>query len=216
MNSKINIQPTFLLKNINPTIVYNKYKSGVFNRQIINKTLIELVKPQLKTTTLNQDVEINTKVITSGEKNVEFFTKNGHKMPIGGRCQNCLCDFKSEQIGYPLAYECKYLINDKDEYKPVHVFWVEGCFDTYQCCLRYIRKINNGVIKDNLMIDSVIMLKFMYHLIYNTDDILEENDPLLLTTNGGSLTEEDFKKNKYVRSNTVIKIPAQVVYNRIL
>lgn len=214
--NRTNIQPTFLLKNINPNLLYKKYKSGYFNRPIINKTLIEIVKPQLKTTTLNQNAEINNKVVTSGEKFVEMFTSKGSKIPMGGRCQGCTRDFTTEQIGYPLAYECKYLINENDEYKPTHIFWTEGCFHSYECCLKYIRKTNRGIVKDNLMIDAEIMLKLMYHLSTGINEPLEaDNDSLLLDCNGGSLNEEEFKNTKYVRSNTVIKIPAQVVYNRV-
>jgi hypothetical protein len=217
-NAKPNIQPTFLLKNVNPTALFKKYKSGYFNRPVKNKTLIDIVKPQLKVSTLNKNTEINTKIVTSGEKSVELFLKNGRKMPMGGRCQGCTRDFTHEQIGYPLAYECQYLIDENDKYKPVHIFWVEGCFHSYGCCLIYIRRINNGILKDNLMVDAEIMLKLMYHLIYNIDHPLkEDNDPLLLDTNGGSLTVEEFEDNSvsYNRSNTVIKIPAQVVYNRV-
>jgi hypothetical protein len=210
---KTNIQPTFLLKNINSNILYEKYKSGYFNRPIKTKTPIESVRPILKTSSLYNNINLNTKVITSGEKNVECFTKNGYIMPLGGRCQNCNIDFTQEQIGYPLAYECKYIVN-QDCYKQVHLFWTEGCFHSYSCCLNYIRKIKN----DNLMCDAEIMLKLMYRLTYNTDEPLhEDNDILLLIENGGSLSKEEFnnKNVSYVRTNSVIKIPAQVIYNRI-
>lgn len=216
-NIRTNIQPTFLLKNINPNLIYEKYKSGFFNRPIKNKTPIEIVKPALKTSSLYNNTILNTKIVTSGEKNVEIFTKNGYIMPLGGRCQNCNIDFNHEQIGYPLAYECKHLIDDNDHYKQINVFWTEGCFHSYSCCLKYIRKINQGVLKDNLMNDAEIMLKLMHRLLYNTDEPLhEENDSLLLIDNGGSLTREEFnnKNVSYLRTNTVIKIPAQVVYNR--
>jgi len=216
-NLKTNTQPTFLLK-INPNTTYLKYKQGYFNRPIKTKKTIEIVKPIVKTSTLYQDVYLNTKVITTGAKHVELFTTNGHIMPVGGRCLSCLKDFNQEQIGYPVAYECKYLIDNHDTYKPIHVFWIEGCFHSYHCCLRYIRKINQGIVKDNLMLDAEIMLKLMYHLIYNTNEPLyEENDPLLLIEHGGSLTQEEYedKNVSFVRTNTVIKIPAQVVYNRL-
>ncbi len=211
MNKNRNIQPTFLLK-INPTSLYTKYKSGFFNRPIQNKTLIKIVQANVRLSTLSQ--EINHKVIVSGEKNVEIFTKNGNKMPQGGRCHGCYKDFTHAQVGYPLAYECKHVI-DENCYQSVHVFWVEGCFHSYGCCLRYLRKINKSV-KDNLMIDTEIMLKFMYHLEYNTDEPLkEDNDPLLLIDNGGCLTQEKKKKNTYTRTNNIIKIPAQVVYSKV-
>lgn len=215
---RTNIQPTFLLKNINQNVLYEKYKSGYFNRPIKNKKIIEFVKPVLKTSNLYQNNNLNTKIVTSGEKNVEIFNKNGYVMPLGGRCQNCYIDFPHEQIGYPLAYECKYLIDENDLYKQIHIFWTEGCFHSYNCCLNYVRKINQGVLKDNLMNDAEIMLKLMHRLHYNTDEPLyNDNDSILLIENGGSLTREEFndKNVSYVRTNTVIKIPAQVVYNRI-
>lgn len=212
---KNNIQPTFLLKNIKPNDLYLKYKSGYFNRPIKNKVRIDIVKPQIKKSGLYQEL-INTKVVTTGEKNVQLFTQNGEKMPLGGRCKGCLKDFTTEQIGYPLAYQCKYIIDDEDNYKCVHLFWTQGCFHSYGCCLTYLRKINRGIVKDNLLIDAEIMLKFMYHLQYNTNEPLkEDNEPLLLIDNGGSLTQEEFDNYKFIKTNTVIKIPSQVVYNKI-
>ena len=209
-----NQQPTFLLKNVVPGDVYSKYKQGYFNRPIPIKSKIKIVKPHVNTSTLNDDkikpVEI------SGQKNVEIFTSQGYQPLMGGRCTYCKCDFTTEQIGYPIAYEVKQLENENEQ-KTVHVFWVEDCFHSYECCLGYLSLINRAHLKDSLMIDAEVMLKFMYHLSFqNPVPLIKADDPKLLISNGGSMTFEEWSNpnTSYVRTNSVIKIPAQVVYTR--
>lgn len=210
-----NQQPTFLLKNVVPSDVYQKLKQGYFNRPIPVKSKIKIVKPQVNTSTLHTDQIKQVQV--SGKENVEIFTKNGYKPLLGGRCTYCKCDFETEQIGYPIAYEYKQLLQN-DIYKTIHVFWTEDCFHSYECCLGYVILVNSGQIKDPLMLDAEIMLKFMYKLSFeNPPPLLIPKDPKLLISNGGSLSREEWLNPNinYVRTNSVIKIPAQVVYTYI-
>ncbi len=202
-----NQQPTFLLKNIVPNDVYSKYKKGYFNRPIPAKSKIKIIKPQIQNSTMNENQVKSVEV--SGKEFVEIFTRNGYKPLMGGRCTYCKRDFETEQIGYPIAYETKHF----DE--PVHVFWVEDCFDSYQCCLGYLSLVNHGNIKDSLMVDAEIMLKFMYQLSFkNALPLIKAKDPKLLISNGGSMSYEDWSNPNinYIRTNAVIKIPAQVLY----
>lgn len=202
-----NQQPTFLLKNVVPGELYTKYKQGFFNRPIPIKSKIKIVKPQI---IINDNIK---SVEVSGKENIEIFTKQGYRPLMGGRCTYCKCDFTTEQIGYPIAYEAKQLSSENME-QTVHVFWVEDCFHSYECCLGYLSIIN---IKDGLMVDADIMLKFMYKLSFkDTPPLVKAKDPKLLISNGGSMTQEEWSNPNiaYVRTNTVIKIPAQVVYTR--
>ena len=144
-----NQQPTFLLKNVVPNDIYTKLKQGFFNRPIPVKSKIKIVKPQVNTSTVYADQIKQVQI--SGKENIEIFTKNGYKPILSGRCTYCKCDFETEQIGYPIAYEYKQLLQN-DECKTTHVFWIEDCFDSYECCLGYLILINNGQIKDPLAI----------------------------------------------------------------
>ena len=209
-----NQQPTFLLKNVVPGEIYTKYKQGYFNRPIPIKSKIKIVKPTINTSTVNDDKIKPVEV--SGKENVEIFTRQGYKPLMGGRCTYCKCDFTTEQIGYPIAYEAKQLIVD-DTVKTIHVFWVEDCFHSYECALGYLVLINRAFIKDALMVDAEIMLKFMYQLSFkNPLPLVKAKDPKLLISNGGSMSLEDWSNpnTAYTRTNSVIKIPAQVVYTR--
>src|SRR5690606_26356563 len=80
---------------------------------------------------------------TSGLNDYEIYTKNGGKLPSGGRCEYCKCDFDTVAIGYPLAYEEKIILTSTDEpkYKVVYIFWVEGKFCSFECALGYVRSI---------------------------------------------------------------------------
>ena len=212
-----NQQPTFLLKNVVPSELYAKYKQGFFNRPIPVKSKIKIVKPQINTSSVNEDKIKPIEV--SGKENVEIFKNNNCRPLMGGRCTYCKCDFQTEQIGYPIAYECKQLSDEECQgpafNKTVHVFWVEDCFHSYECCLGYLLLINTGYIKDSLMIDAEVMLKFMYQLSFvNAGPLIKAKDPKLLISNGGSMTLEDWSNpnTSYIRTNSVIKIPAQVVY----
>ena len=205
------MQPTFLLKNVVPSELYAKYKKGYFNRPIPAKSSIKMANPQLKTSTVCDDKVSQVEI--SGKENVEIFTKQGYKPLLGGRCTYRKRDFETEQIGYPIAYDHKLLLGE--EAKTVHVFWTEDCFHSYECALGYLNRINQGYIKDALMVDAEVMLKYMYHVTYeNAPPLLAAKDPILLIDNGGSMTFEDWSNPKILctRTNTVIKIPAQVVY----
>ncbi len=211
-----NQQPTFLLKNVVPSELYTKYKRGFFNRPIPVKSKIKIVKPQINNSNIS-DSKIK-QIEVSGQTNVEIFQKSGCKPLCGGRCTYCKCDFDTEQIGYPIAYESKQLIDDDNHIKTIHVFWVEDCFHSYECCLGYLTLINTAYIKDALTIDAEVMLKYMYQLSFvDANPLIKAKDPKLLISNGGSMTLEDWSNpnTSYIRTNSVIKIPAQVVYTCI-
>src|SRR3990170_574352 len=135
---KNNKQTSFLLR-VNPDDVYNRYKNGEFFRPIPIKTKISLSKPQIKPSSLYKENFVNLEFCKTNEKEVEIFFNNLENSK-GGRCDYCKEDFETERIGYPLAYEHKSLLNN-NVYKNVHVFWVDGCFCSYPCCLSFIKMI---------------------------------------------------------------------------
>jgi hypothetical protein len=216
MATKNNIQPKFLLKNINVRDLQKKYKSGYFNRPIPIKKNIPWVKLQPNVIVNNTVTPfVNYKSIQlSGEKYVELY-KN-HQMN-GGRCDYCKCDFTSEIIGYPIAYEEQQKLLDDNTYKIIHLFWIEGCFHSYECCYAYIINYDGVFNKYNLEFDVKVMFKYMYSLLFDKNELKPAKDPKLLIVNGGSMTLNEWEDQNvhYVRSNEVIKIPAQVVYHKI-
>jgi len=213
--NKNNIQPSFLLKNINVNDLHKKYTNGYFNRPIPIKKSIPLtvVKNVIKQQhTLHNKVPSKS-IQLSGQKYVEIFNTN---TLIDKRCDFCKRDFEGEIIGYPVAYEEKQKLLDTNTYKIYHLFWTEGCFHSYECCLGYIETYSDYFNKYNLEFDVKVMFKYMYSLMYDAQ-LKPANDPKLLITHGGSMTFDEWndQNERYVKSNEVIKMPAQIIYNKI-
>jgi hypothetical protein len=206
--NKTNIQPSFLLKNINVTDLYKKYKQGYFNRPIQQKTHITFLKKNKVEVVEQLQLTPYKTTQLSGEQYVVLYKQN--KKINGGRCQHCLTDFTTEVIGYPVAYEEKQLLVNQ-QYQLKHLFWIEGCFHSNECCLAYIDKtiINNK----NPEFDIKVMFNYMLKLLDVTSS--KANDTQLLNRCGGSMNDEDWTTLKYERTNEVIKIPAQIIYQKI-
>lgn len=213
-STKNNIQPSFLLKNINPNVLNKKYKQGYFNRPLPVKTFLPIVHLKLlDNKNLTKPANHFKSIQLSGQHFVELYNNNS---VVNTRCDGCKCDVSGELIGYPIAYEEQQKLLDDNTFKLTHLFWIEGCFHSYECCLNYITTFNDYFNKFNLEFDVKVMFKYMYNLIFN-NNILPGNDPKLLISNGGSMTVEEWldPNGRYQRSNEVIKIPAQVVYHKV-
>lgn len=213
---KATVQPSFLIKNINPAEIYERYKQGYFNRDIpIKNKLNSLSTPKqlLPTHFCHPDKSSNPLVtfVCSNAQTSEKYIKTKENIE-GGRCDYCKLDFDGECIGYPIDYDYHQSI-EGDAYKIEHLFWVESRCCSYECCLKYLRMI----IK-NLLINQIEpLLHLMYKLEFNTqDNIKEANDYRLLKFHGGPLSVEEWKNREiaYKRTNMVKKIPIQVIYSK--
>jgi len=199
------IQPSFLLKYIQPSDLVKKYKSGYFNRPIPTKA--KIVLDTVRTTTRQSGATL-IQFIKSNQTQVDHYVKN-HSPLKGGRCDYCKQDFSTEVIGYPISYECQPALID-ERYHMNHLFWVEGCHCSYSCCLAFIKHFN--IHQDFILHDVEILLRFLYKLDCNTNDnLLPANDFRLLHN---PLTPEEWrqKQTQYTRTNHVTKIPGQVTY----
>jgi hypothetical protein len=211
MLPKKNNVPSFLLKNINYTDLYAKYKNGYFNRPIPDKTKLKVSKPAVINVGVNNVYNSFKTVEIAGGEYAKLYTNNVSK--VGGTCMYCNKVFDTEIIGFPLAYEEKAVLNEENIYQVFHLFWIEGCFHSYECCLAYCQLQYNK--KYDVHFDIVVMLKYMYSLINGKNALLKPaNDRSLLIENGGTMNYEDWvnKEVQYVKSYNVIKIPAQVAY----
>ena len=189
MNIQKHVQPTFLLKNIDPNELYKQFRAGHFNRPIPTKSKITFIKPQSKLTTVERQV------ITTGEKDIQLF-KQG--IVNGGRCDYCKLDFTTEKEGYPIAYEQHQIVTDI--YKQIHVFWVDGCFCSTSCCLSFVATTRLNV--------DIELLKYMTKL--RGIPIKYANSPSLLN----EMTKEEWS-NKTFKKTNVIKVPVQTVFNAL-
>lgn len=207
---KTNTQPSFLLKNINYNDIHKKHESGYFNRPIPEKALLKVSKLTAK---------VNTNVVYENFKTVQL---SGHEyaklymndkcIKKGGICDFCKLTFTTEMIGYPLTYEERQMIED-GVFRVYHLFWITGCFDTYECCLAYCDLMFNNFSKYNMEVDSKVLLKYMYSLMFGKP-LLAAKPAHLWDANGGSMTYEEWSNAQveYVKIHNVIKIPAQIPY----
>jgi hypothetical protein len=232
------VNPTFLLKGVDFYKVLKDYNDGVYTRLDSTKQKLTLANNNILADiySLSNDDRFfsvkdpfNNEIIctTSGYKDVEVFTTNGGCLSIGGRCEYCRDDYKTETIGIPIAYkEFTVLTNkslDQNNNKPIYnvyyTFWVDGRFCSFSCALSHINKLLSSHPKyiDVIYRDSDKLLKFMYKCLYpNNPPIKQAQDPKLLMINGGSLTREEWENPKYYykKTSNIIMIPSKIEYIR--
>jgi hypothetical protein len=234
------VNPTFLLKGVDFYKVLKDYNDGVYTRLESKKQKLTLANNNILADiySLSNDDRLfsvkdpfNNEIIctTSGYKDVEVFTSTGGCLSIGGRCEYCRDDYKTETIGIPIAYKeftvlTNKKVNLKDDdkipkYKVYYTFWVDGRFCDFSCALSHINKLLSSHPKyiDVIYRDSDKLLKFMYKCLYpNNPPIKPAQDPKLLMINGGSLEREEWENPKYVykKTNNIIMIPSKIEYIR--
>lgn len=225
--------PSFLLRGIDPNEILKKYKSGFFERDIPKKEKIVVIKKSVivapvygktnrdKIFTINDNGNDGSSVIvTTGHENYELYGSNGGELPEGGRCDNCKCDFHHKAIGYPVAYEEKYLLcgkGDEKKYRVIYVFWMEGEICSFECALTFVNMFigPNSEYKNNNLIDSSRWLKFLYSLMYpNEPPLTPSNDFRLLSSNKGPLVFDEWinPKHVYLQTDRVLLLPAKEEY----
>lgn len=221
----VKINPTFLLKGVEPNRVLIDYNDGVFNRATSEIMMTKFVgggtKDVLAPTYSKSNKEAifaikdrnNNDIVlaSSNHKSFEVYTKTGGDLRTGGRCKYCLADFQHTIIGYPLAHEeHMYLINNTYKYKDV--FWVEGCFCSFECAAGFLEMFHET---DVTRAHSRELLEYLYKLTYPLNgSLISKNDPDLLDIHGGSLTYEQWsdKRHKYLRTDRIILIPAKTIF----
>jgi len=239
------VNPTFLLKGVDFYKVLKDYNDGVYTRLESKKQKLTLANNNILADiySLSNDDRLfsvkdpfNNEIIctTSGYKDVEVFTSTGGCLSIGGRCEYCRDDYKTETIGIPIAYKEFTVLTNKEvnpssdklqsddkiaEYKVYYTFWVDGRFCDFSCALSHINKLLSSHPKyiDVIYRDSDKLLKFMYKCLYpNNPPIKPAQDPKLLMINGGSLEREEWENPKYVykKTNNIIMIPSKIEYIR--
>ena len=225
--------PTFLLKKINPSEILKKYQDGHYFRPIPQKRKFSLSTncmtlapvysrdendPIFALKTKNNNTAI---FATSNSKNYEVLHTDKENIKDGGRCDYCKVDFNHEAIGYPITYEEKQLLmgleNEIPRYKIFYIFWTEGCNCSFECCLAHLLSKTNVSVctQDALTADSCELLHLLYRLTYPySKKLVPAQDFRLLKSNGGPLSEKEWKDNKhqYIRTTRVVTLPCKVTY----
>lgn len=109
-------------------------------------------------------------------------------------CWNCSLSFTTIPIGFP-----NKIMPSKSTY-PNHewIYYVYGCFCSFQCALSYNRLYKSG--------DNEELLNKMYKAFSYGDHVEEAPNKLLMIQYGGTLTKEQYKKlfKKIVISREII------------
>ena len=233
MTTRIN--PTFLLKGIDPAKLYADYQTGYFNRPPPTKSKIKITQnsailaPVYGTTNYDPVFSVKDRnncsiiIATTGHSDFDVFTRTGGNLPVGGRCGHCKEDFTETAIGYPIGYsETTVLTNVEGKepvYRLIYTFWVEGKFCSFECALGYIKLILSkpADFRDTTIRDTERLLKLLYKRMYpNSGTLRGAQDPNLLLVNGGWLTKEQWQdvRHVYIRTDRILMIPAKVEYIR--
>lgn len=229
--------PTLFLRGVDPHKLLDAYRSGNLEKYSSDKKKIKLATDdKILAPSYGSDSSSpiycvkdrnGCKVVltTSGHQNVEVFTKSGGELPVGGRCMRCLKDYDTVRVGYPIAYKEETILMNQTEnpmdarYRIIYVFWVEGSFCDFSCALGYVQQVMSRPVeyRDTTLKDSERLLKFLFQLTYpDAGPLRPSQDPLLLISNGGSLTRDEWSDSNHVyrRTDRVLIIPAKVEYVR--
>jgi hypothetical protein len=225
--------PSFLLKHIDPQKIFADYKDGLYYRPITDKSKIKLsatsiiLAPVYSKSNHDAIFSMKTKTndtlifATTNHENFTVFNTEIDKNKDGGRCDFCKIDFEHSAIGYPIAYEEKEILMDKENqeavYKIFYIFWTEGCMCSFECCMGYLIKNTDRSVcnRDPVIKDSIELLTNLYRLTHpNGKKLRPSQDHRLLGINGGSLTEKEWVDCKHIYSKTsrVVTIPCKTAY----
>lgn len=224
------INPTFLLKGVDPAKIIHDYNNGVFNRAPLAKSKIKLAStraimaPQYGSSnndaiySIRDKYNSNNIFVTTGHNDCQVFTKTGGKLPIGGFCPSCEKNFTCTAVGYPIAFQENTIMCPRENvYKIIYVFWVDGAFCSFECTLGYLRRNFSRYCnyQDNSTRDSEELLKFLYNIMHpNAGPLRPSQDVRLLESKGGSLNDDAWtdEKHIYVKTDRIILIPCKNEY----
>ncbi len=221
------VNPTIFLRGIEPMKILTNYKNGMYNRPVIVKSKIVVAEfQQILAPTYSSDTESgvfslkdrnNSDVVIATSGNVAYqVCRHNGIAPCSNRCDSCKRDFDHKSLGYPVNFEEVTLpiVDDHGvtRHRVVYVFYVEGEFCGFECALFYIREhlSSSASFRDVNMNDSERWLRLLYDLTYpNGEKLRPANNPRLLISNGGSLTENEWKTKVFIPNGRVVMVPVR-------
>jgi hypothetical protein len=227
-SSIVGINPTFLLRKIDPVKIREKYFNGEYASLTLPSTKINVtVPPNLMTmqptlgTTPDCDVyTFRTKsntlqtVATTNHQSYVILTTQGTTPPQGGECDWCRLRFDHPALGIPVRIE---EVRPDPTAEPTLIYYIDGCMCSFECCLAELKKHYSLSYRyrDPLYIDSEQMLRSLYAKVHPKAGFLRSaNDFQLLRANRGSLEATEFRdpKHIYERTPNIVVAPIKVQY----
>lgn len=219
--------PGFVLRGVNPAQVLRELAGGAFNRPapILPKLAIVSNEPTMTEVYGTSDddgvytsrTKSGTDLIyaTSGHTHLQMFCRTGHPR-TGGRCDECKQDFTQTALGYPIAYHREDILLPNGKYQPMHTFWVEGEFCTYNEMLEYAHA-HRLATASKYTADVIYWIHLMFHLQYpEAKQLRPANSSRLRIDRGGSLPPEKHGDPRYYyRASDFVKlVPAKRSYEQ--
>ncbi len=225
----INQSPTLLLKGLNYNRVIEKYNRGEYQDYKINNENQKSVKSVNLPATATNKIFIGDKssddiyslklkdgqskqVLTTNITRFKTHELNGEKKKVGFRCLYCRNDYDYESLGVPVRISFK---NNPPRAKggPEEInCYMDGDTCGFECSLsQYLLHRH-----DPLYLNSEQILRFMYKQLYPGSHLHEAPDYRLLSSCGGSVTAQEYHKNKhlYVRTGNLVLWPVKVQYHQ--
>lgn len=227
--SVVSIIQTFILKGVDVSKVIKDYQLGFYTRPIQ-----KVKKNEYKSKKIVISKQISKKredgvyiekydnypsrislifVASNHKTNLKYI--NEKQFETGIPCMNVYCRkiIEKDPVGYAVKYERKeYIkeINGNKVYKIFHIFWTKDNCCSFGCSYNRIIQLRGTIGWDD---EYSSLTKLMYSLYYpNSEELYNINDPSLLKYNGGSLEEEDYKKNIYIKMPGIVLAPISEDY----
>lgn len=221
----VSITPTFLLRKVDPAKVMENYRAGKYTQytlpeqKIAVPTITATVQPTLGT---SPDDDIFTfrlrnntlqTVATSNHQQYILYHVNGYEMPMGGECDWCEEEFKTQSIGIPVR-AAEITAGDRR----FTAYYMENCYCSYECTFAAF-KLFCGVsprMRDPVYMNSEHLIRHLYNVNHPEAGPLQSAPDFRLykRKKRGVIDRTEFssRKHTYTRMPNVILAPLKVQY----
>lgn len=225
-------QPVFLLRGLDPDSVLRDYNAGYYATyspslgQLERSNKIDYStqacgRSDASPIYLIQDRSGGSMTVaTSNHVAYNFYAEHGQPM-AGGRCDHCKQDYDGYGVPMPIKYEQKHFqrqITDPATGRTtfvtqtLNIFWGEGEHCSFGCALAIAEKNENLPLcyQEVGTLNSIKWLRFVYGQMYPGQELMTNPPSKLLK----ALGPDKYYRNKqgWIRTNSVIMLPAKVEY----
>lgn len=208
----MSINPTFLLRGLDPSQIISDYQAGKFSCVSDVPSKVTLAA-SISVTDYNDSPDSEIYYIRNRSNNqVNVITTNhqAYKAAQDGtsyhpqHCLWCRRSFDTEPVGIPT----RMVVTDQ-----TYTFFVDRpSYCSFECCLAEICRDNYRCHRDPFLVDAETLIRFFYRLATGEDQLRPAPDWWLLDVNGGPLTYDDYKVHHYSRTPSIITLPFKMTY----
>lgn len=193
----LEITPTFLLKGIDVKSLLTNYNSAHLSGYSFDKKKLEVTT-----------IGISNSYVFRNKDNFTINLVFSNTCKLEEKiCRYCCLRFTHQSIGIPIAIH--------EENNSLIVTTTKVSCD-FRCSLSLIRQYKRRQNKDTNFIHSEQMLRYIFAGVYPGKELIEAPDPDLAAWNGGSLSLDEYKNEKFIYTpcNNIIMRGYQAQYIR--